>query len=84
MMYGPRSRYCITFKVGQIGFNLYRRKYNHNYIVRANKHNFEGLDGICINSRKEYMIYDFNKVLVYDQQDFCLIKEIEVPFDPVM
>jgi hypothetical protein len=31
MIFGPRSRWCITYKVGQIGFFIHRRKYFHTY-----------------------------------------------------
>ena len=31
MMFGSLSRYCITYKAGQIGFNIYRRKYYHRF-----------------------------------------------------
>ena len=31
MMFGPLVRSCITFKHGQPGFDVFRKKYNHGF-----------------------------------------------------
>ena len=35
MMFGSKVRYGITYKIGEKGFNLYRRKYEHEYMVNV-------------------------------------------------
>jgi len=45
MMFGSRVRYGITFKTNQPGFNIYTRKYYHNYKVAMNTDNYEGAVG---------------------------------------
>ena len=81
VMFGPRSRYSITFKVGQIGFDIYRRKYHHGYVVKANSENFEGCNGASLNSKGHYMVFKNNRIIIYDQNDFKQISEILVPFE---
>ena len=66
MMYGSASRYCVTYKTGQIGFNIYRRKYFHKYMVRLCDDCFDSSRGLSINSKEIYMISFKNKIRIYD------------------
>ena len=65
MMYAA-SRYCVTYKTGQIGFNIYRRKYFHKYMVRLCDDCFDSSRGLSINSKEIYMISFKNKIRIYD------------------
>ena len=42
MMFGSKSKYCITFKMNQRSFDIYRRKYEHNYRVCVVQDNLSG------------------------------------------
>lgn len=33
MMFGPKVRYCVTYKNNQRSFDIYRRKYEHDFTV---------------------------------------------------
>ena len=35
MMTGTRQLYCITYKTGQKGFKIFKRKYNHKFMVKC-------------------------------------------------
>ena len=45
MMFGAKVRFGISYKVNQPGFNLYRRKYYHNFKVQISNLNYEGAVG---------------------------------------
>jgi len=42
MMFGSRAKYCITFKTNQRSFDIYRRKYEHDYKVCVVQDNLDG------------------------------------------
>jgi hypothetical protein len=33
MMYGKRVKFCVTYKTSQKSFDIYRRRYQHNFKV---------------------------------------------------
>jgi len=35
MMFGSKVRYCITYKTNQKSFDIYRRKYEHDFRVNV-------------------------------------------------
>lgn len=80
MMYGPRSFYCITYKSNQIGFNIYRRMYHHNFLVNLRDESYEDCQGITVNSNNTYIIAIKNEIRVYSQATFQIIDTIQVPF----
>ena len=50
MMFGSKVRYCITYKTNQTSFDVYRRKYVHDYRVNVVNNNLDGSAGIEIQS----------------------------------
>ena len=80
MMFGSKSRYCITYKQGQIGFNIFRRKYFHKFFVKLSQDTFESSRGLSVNHQGIFMISMKNCIRMYDQQSLRIIKEIEVPY----
>ena len=42
MMFGSKVRYCITYKTNQKSFDIYRRKYEHDYKVNVVTENYDG------------------------------------------
>lgn len=70
MMFGPRSFYCITYKSNQIGFNIYRRMYHHNFLVNLKDESYEDCQGITVNSNNTYIIAIKKEIRVYSQETF--------------
>lgn len=56
MMFGARVRYGITFKANQPDFQIYTRKYFHNFKVSTSDENYEGAMGQNLSNRNEYVI----------------------------
>lgn len=67
MMFGSKVRYCVTYKTNQRSFDIYRRKYVHDFKVPISFGNFEGSDGIEIPSINAFICSEVDKVNVYDQ-----------------
>lgn len=56
MMFGSKVRYCITFKTNQKGFEVYRRKYEHNFKSLLYKANFEGSNGLQVTKTNRILV----------------------------
>lgn len=67
MMFGSRVRYGITFKANQPGFQIYMRKYFHNFKVAITMQNYEGAVGSNLALMKSYVMAEKTKIGVYDQ-----------------
>jgi|TARA_B110000503_G_C6791187_1_gene267335 hypothetical protein len=67
MMFGARVRYGITFKANQPGFQVYSRKYFHNFKVAITTNNYEGSVGSNLSLMKSYVMAEKTKIGVYDQ-----------------
>jgi aspartate 1-decarboxylase len=70
MMFGARVRYGITFKANQPGFQVYSRKYFHNFKVAVTTNNYEGSVGSNLSLMKSYVMAEKTKIGVYDQENF--------------
>ena len=69
-MFGARVRYGITFKANQPGFQVYSRKYFHNFKVAVTTNNYEGSVGSNLSLMKSYVMAEKTKIGVYDQENF--------------
>ena len=56
MMFGTRVRYGITYKANQPGFQIYTRKYWHNFKVALNTTNYEGAFGNNLGNIGAYVL----------------------------
>jgi len=50
MMFGSKVRFGVMYKVNQPGFDVYRRKYYHNYKIAISSENYEGAFGMNLGS----------------------------------
>ena len=81
MMYGVGGKYCVTFKSGQREFDIYKRKYVHDFKVLVQKENFEGSKCIYFENDNCLIINQGNKLRFYDAEKFIEFKShvITVP-----
>lgn len=73
MMFGTRVRYGITYKANQPGFQIYTRKYWHNFKVALTTNNYEGAFGSNLGNMGAYVLAERTNIGVYDQETFKLI-----------
>ena len=70
MMFGSKVRYCITFKTNQKGFEVYRRKYEHNFKSLLYKENFEGSHGLQVTKTNRILVTKIDKVFVINSETY--------------
>ena len=79
MMFGSKVKYGITFKTNSSSFDIYRRKYEHNYQVNAvSKYNLDGSRGLPIETMSAFLISDKDKIMFFDIKEFKEIKECQI------
>ena len=81
MMFGNKGTLCITYKTNQKSFDIYRRKYVHNYGVNVVDENLDGSAGVQIQSMNAFLVSKVNVVKFYDVDTFQEMTKcrIEVP-----
>mmetsp|Transcript_2923 Transcript_2923/g.4513 ORF Transcript_2923/g.4513 Transcript_2923/m.4513 type:complete len:120 (-) Transcript_2923:2833-3192(-) len=70
MMFGPKVRYCVTYKMNQRSFDIYRRKYWHDFKVPIQQENLEGSMGLEFPSMNVFLVSKVDKVHIYDSSTF--------------
>ena len=79
LMFGARVRYGISYKTNQPGFQIFTRKYFHNFKVAITTENFEGAKGANLPKQNAYIMAERTKIGVYDEYDFTLKQSWNVP-----
>ena len=70
LMFGTRVRYGISYKANQPGFQIFTRKYYHNFKVALTNENFEGAKGANLAKYEAYIMAEKTKIGVYDNRQF--------------
>ena len=78
MMFGSKVRYSVTYKTNQRSFDIYRRKYWHDFKVPVQSENLEGSIGIELKSMNCYLISKIDQVIIYDSDTFQPIDNIPI------
>jgi hypothetical protein len=78
MMFGTKVSYCITYKINQKGFNIYRRKCEHDYMVNVLKENLEGAKALELKSMDVFLCSNIDKVVIYDSLSFQHVGDIPI------
>ena len=79
MMFGTKVRYGITYKTNQPGFQVYTRKFYHNFKVAVTQENFEGARGSNLGSMDAYVMCERTRIGIYDQVTFKPKQQWNVP-----
>ena len=70
MMFGSKVRYGVTYKTNQRSFDIYRRRYWHDFKVPISNENLEGSLGVEINSMNSFLVSKIDKVTIHDSDTF--------------
>jgi len=69
MMYGVKGKYCITYKINERSFDIYRRKYVHDYKVTLHgNYNFEGSRCIPFNELNILLVTQVDRIKFFDME----------------
>lgn len=81
MMFGSKVRYGITYKPNQKSFDIYRRKYVHDFRVNVVRDNLNGSRGLQIASMNAFIVSKINEIHFYDVDNFRLMPDctIKIP-----
>ena len=81
-MFGPKVKYCVTYKANQRSFDIYRRKYEHDFKVSVvTKQNLEGALGLEMESINSIIVAKIDDIRVYDSEFFKENKDINIQVD---
>ena len=68
MMYGVRGKYGITFKTNERSFDIYRRKYVHDYKVTVDHKSFDQAKCIPFNEMNILLVTAVTAIKFYDME----------------
>jgi len=70
LMFGSKVRYAISYKQNQPGFQVYTRKFYHNFKVQISSENMEGAVGANLKMSDNYIIAEQTKISIVDPKTF--------------
>jgi hypothetical protein len=70
MMFGSRVKYGITYKTNERGFDVYRRKYQHNLQSIVDHQNFEGCKSLEVTTSNFFLVSLKDHVIMFDIDTF--------------
>ena len=56
LIFGSKVRYGVGYKTGQTGFEIYSKKYEHNFKVNVLRRNFEKSTGLSVKSMNRTLV----------------------------
>lgn len=56
LMFGPKVRYCIAYKSGEEGFDIWERKYLHTFQVMVQEEDFTDCVGVPVKHQKAFFL----------------------------
>ena len=78
MMFGSRVRTCITYKTKMKNFEVYSRRYEHDFKATVVKDNYEGSLGISIESQRAFMVSKRDTIRMYDARTFQELDDFKI------
>lgn len=70
MMFGSRVRYGITYKTNQLSFDIYRRKFIHDFKLNVVPCNLDGSRGLPVESMGAFLVSKIDKIHFYDMDTY--------------
>lgn len=78
MMFGSKVRYCITYKTNQRSFQVYTRKFWHNFKVNIIDENMEGSKAVEFEKLGIFFATKIDKVVQYKTEGYELDGELPI------
>ena len=78
MMFGSRVRYGISYKTNQKSFDVYRRRYEHDFKVPITDQNLEGALGLDLPKLAAFLITNIDRIYIYDSKTYQKIGEMPI------
>ena len=78
MMFGSKVRFSVTFKQNEPTFNVWTRKYYHNFKVNKSKDNLEGAIGLNLD-KEHYVIGHGGQLRILRSKDHEESSRVDLP-----
>mmetsp|Transcript_2678 Transcript_2678/g.4195 ORF Transcript_2678/g.4195 Transcript_2678/m.4195 type:complete len:267 (-) Transcript_2678:214-1014(-) len=78
MMFGPKVKYSVTYKTNQRSFDIYRRRYWHNFKAPLNEENLEGSIGLEFATMRTFLVSKIDSITMYDTMTFEPFNEVPI------
>ena len=75
MMFGSKVKYGITYKTNQKSFDVYRRKFEHDFRVTTVKLDLDGSRGLPIEDMNAFLVSRSDLIEFYDIDTYKEIDE---------
>lgn len=82
LMFGSKVRYGISYKSNERSFQIYRRKYYHNFKVPIFDANMERALGIELETLGRFMCTRVDEVLIYNSETYQLVDKLPIKLFP--
>ena len=81
MLFGSKVRYGITFKTNQKAFDIWTRRFNHNFMVSVDKQNYNGAIGLPMETVGAFIVGKGDQIQFYDISTYKVNEEctIQIP-----
>ena len=70
LIFGSRVRYGVAYKTNTRGFEIYTRKYEHDFKVNVHAQNLERENGLSIDTMGRILVSKIDHIAVYDIQTY--------------
>lgn len=70
MMFGAKGIFGITYKTNEGNFDLYRRKFVHDFKVNIVEMDLDGSRGLAIETMNAFLVSQGNLIRFFDQDTF--------------
>jgi len=71
-------RYGITYKTNTKGFDIYTRKYEHDFKVNVKHENLENCHGMSVETMNRCLVSKVDHIAVYDINNYKEMKDEEI------
>ena len=78
MMFGSKVEYGITYKTNQCSFDVYRRKFEHDFRVTTVEKDLDGSRGLPIEDMNAFLVTQRDKIIFYDINSYKQIDDCEI------
>ena len=78
VMFGPKVKYCVTYKTNQKCFEIYKRKYEHQFEIPIYQEVMENCFGLEIASHDRFLVSQVDKIWIHDSQTLLRVGEIPI------
>ena len=78
MLFGNKVKYGITYKSNEKSFDVWQRKYTHNYSTNVVSNNLEGSLGLPMEGINSFLVSNTKEINVYDLRTYEEIKDAQI------